>query len=348
MLEREDVVWAYRLCLGREPESEKAIEHWIRNAETRQALVQAVIVSAEFKSRSAPTEQSPFWHYHSSFDALETIKKHANTSIHPSPSHVTNFLGVRIRPDFFPSILSGLGGTVQPVPIPANWHADIAEWASCLRALDLSGDRFVMLELGCGWGCWMNNLGVAAKAAGKKIRLFGIEADQEHFSYAQLALSDNGITQNEYVLTHGIAGKSGSVALFPKVESGINWGGAAIFNPSRTELRDADKSGRYVRVPIVDIAALIRAEKTVDLLHVDIQGAELDLLTEIFDLLCGKVRYVFIGTHSKQIEGGLFDLFTSRGAWKLEMERAAIFRLTDGRPVVTGDGVQAWRNSSLD
>jgi len=348
MVKKEDVVWAYRLCLGREPESEKVIESWIKDAGTRQALVQSIIASDEFKSRNAPTDQSPFWHYQSSFDAIEVINRYANKSVHPSPNYVTNFLGVKIRPNFFPSILTGLGGTVQPVPIPANWHADIAEWASCLRALDLTSDRFVMLELGCGWGCWMNNLGVAAKAAGKKIKLFGIEADQDHFRYAEFALSDNGILKNEYVLTHGIAGKSGSLALFPRIESGINWGGAAIFNPSDAQLKDSLSSGRFVRIPIVDISALIKGEMKLDLLHIDIQGAELELLTEIFDLLCDKVRYAFIGTHSKQIEGGLFDLFTSRGNWKLEMERAAIFRLDDGRPIVTGDGVQAWRNCSFD
>jgi FkbM family methyltransferase len=348
MLEREDVLWTYRLCLGREPESEEVIQHWIRSAGSRQILVQSMLASDEFKSQNPPVDQSPFWHYQSSFDALEIINRYANTSIRPSPNHVTNFLGVRIRPDFFPNILSGLAGAVQPIPIPANWHADIAEWASCLRALDLSGDRFAMLELGCGWGCWMNNLGVAAKSAGKKVKLFGVEADQEHLRYAELALADNGITESEYILTHGIAGKSGNAALFPKIESGINWGGSAIFNPSDAQCRKAVGSGQYVRIPIVDISALIEKEEKIDLLHVDIQGAELDLLTEIIDLLSAKIRYVFIGTHSKQIEGGLFDLFMSRNAWKLEMERAAIFQLIDGRPVVTGDGVQGWRNRSFD
>lgn len=347
MLAKEDVIWAYRLCLGREPESDDAIRHWMTEADSRRELVQSIMTSDEFRIRNGPSNQSPHWHYHSSFDALEIIHRYANPSIRPSAEHVTNFLGVKIRPDFFPEILSGHAGTVQPIPIPANWHADIAEWASCLRALDLSGNRFAMMELGCGWGCWMNNLGVAAKTAGKRIKLFGIEAHQEHFQYAQQALSDNGIVRSEFQLVHGIAGRSASVALFPKIDSGINWGGSAIFNPSDAQLRGADSS-RYVRIPIVDIAALIADERCLDLLHVDIQGAELDLLTEIFELLSKRVRYVFVGTHSKQIEAGLFDLFTGGGNWKLEMERAAIFRLTDGRPVVTGDGVQGWRNGALD
>ena len=348
MLKKEDVVWAYRLYLNREPENATPIEHALKIHSTREALVQSIRNSPEYKNKIGDDKLSPFWHYTSAFDAQGTINEHAKSQIHPSLSHVTNFLGVKIRPEFFPNILADRVGIVEPVPIPANWHADIAEWASCLRAVNLSGDRFTMLELGCGWGCWMNNLGVAAKSAGKKIKLYGIEADREHLNYARSSLSDNGITDKEFVLSQGIAGKAGSVALFPSIESGINWGGTAIFNPNKQQMKEAVDSGKYVRMPVVDIGALIGGEKILDFLHVDIQGAELGLLTEMFDLLCKKVRYIFIGTHSKQIEGGLFDLFMRNKSWTLEMERAAIFSLVDGRPIVQVDGVQAWRNNTFD
>jgi hypothetical protein len=45
-----------------------------------------------------------------------------------------NFLGVRIDPKFFPGILDGRAGEIEPAPIPANWHTDIAEVAGALRA----------------------------------------------------------------------------------------------------------------------------------------------------------------------------------------------------------------------
>jgi Methyltransferase FkbM domain len=352
MITTEDVVWAYRLYLDREPENNEAIQFALKTYRNRKDWIQSIKNSDEYKKKtmgvSLSKEQSPFWHYVSDFDAIGTISKYTKVKNSPSSSHVTNFLGVKIRPEFFPNILAERVGIVEPVPIPANWHADIAEWASCLRSVDLADDQFVMLELGCGWGCWMNNLGVAAKSSGKKIKLYGIEADQEHLGFARSSLNDNGITKSEYVLSHGIAGKRGSIALFPSIESGINWGGTAIFNPNAEQLRQATNSGKYVRMPVVDIPALMKDEKKLDLLHVDIQGAELGLLTELFEFLCSKVRYIFIGTHSKQIEGGLFDLFTSNSTWKLELERPAIFTIVDGHPVVQVDGVQAWRNSKFD
>ena len=349
MLKREDVVWAYRLCLDREPESESVVQYWLGKVKSRRALVLSFLSSDEHTKNFGGGNSSPFWHYQSSFDAIEIINRHKKTGIHPSPSHVTNFLGVKIRPEFLSTTLSEQAGSVQPVPIPANWHADIAEWASCLRSLELSGKRFVMVEVGCGWGCWMNNLGVAAKSMRKEIKLYGIEADEGHLRFARDALRDNGIESDEFVLSRGIAGRAASVALFPKIESGVNWGGAAIFQPTIEQLKEADANEpKYVRIRVIDIDALIKDERVVDLFHVDIQGAELELLSETFDLLSMKIRYVFVGTHSKQIEGGLFDLFLRNSAWRLEMERPAIFQLIDGRPVLTVDGVQGWRNTAID
>ena len=351
MLTREDVVWAYRICLNREPENDQVVTHHLKNCRNRTELVRAFTGSDEFRSKVGGLDaaaQSPFWNYLSAFDAIGTINRYAAKQVRASSAFATNYLGVKTRPEFYPNILTERTGTVEPPPIPANWHADIAEWASCLRSVDLAGARFVMLELGCGWGCWMNNLGVAAKSVGKTVKLWGLEADEQSLRFARLAFNDNGIREDEFTVVQGIAGKSGSVALFPRVSAKEGGGGEAIFNPTGEQLRAASESGQYVRMPVVDIDVLTAHEKRLDFLHVDIQGAELALLTEQFDLLCRKVRYLFVGTHSKQIEGGLFELFTASGKWKLEMERPAVFGLSDGRPVVQIDGAQAWRNCAFD
>lgn len=347
MVSRSDVVAAYNFILGRDPDNEFVIDHWMRTVDDRASLSEAFIQSEEVQSRYSRSVQSPFWHYHSSFDAEELVRRHAAPNITPSPQHFTNFLGVRMRPEIYPPVLADKLGLVEGMPLPSAWHADLSEWGSCLRALEASGDHFTILELGCGWGCWMNNMGVAAKAMGKTIKLYGVEALVDHIDFARQALADNGISQCEYELIRGIAGKASNGALFPLVESGINWGGQAYFNPSDEMIAEKVGSGQYELVPIVDLASVFADVPVIDLLHVDIQGAELDLLTEMFDFISQKVRYVFIGTHSKQIEGGLIDLFSSRDSWKMEMERGAIFKLINGRPEVTGDGVQLWRNMGV-
>ena len=72
-----------------------------------------------------PSNQNPFWHYCASFDPLGLIKKYEVKSLSISPNHLTNFLGVKIRPEFFPT-LSLLPNTIDPTPNPNNFHADVA------------------------------------------------------------------------------------------------------------------------------------------------------------------------------------------------------------------------------
>lgn len=52
-----------------------------------------------------------------------------------------------------------------------------------------------------------------------------------------------------------------------------------------------------------------------------------------------------IGTHSRVIEGDIQRFLLDRG-WTLEMGRACIFGLVDGRPQIQVDGVQGWVNGS--
>lgn len=348
MITTEDILWAYQLYFQRNPSGE-VVQNLTSNLSNVRQLVEFITNSLEYRNMIKSVQKNPFWHYHTSFDAIGIIQKYANRSILPSREHFTNFLGVKIRPEFFPNILNNKCNLVEKLPIPANWHADIAEWASCLRAVDLAKDKFTMLELGCGWGCWMNNLGIAAKSVGKTIKLYGVEADSCHINFAKNALADNQIMANEYVLVQGIAGRNGGIALFPKIHGGVNWGGQALFNLDSNLLKNKLESGRYVKIPIVDIERLLINEDILDFLHLDIQGAELDVLTELFDWICKKVRYIFIGTHSKQIEAGLFNLFiNSSNIFALEMERPAFFKLINGQPVIKVDGVQAYRNKVFD
>jgi uncharacterized protein (TIGR03790 family) len=88
-LTEDDVIWAYRICLGREPENALVLQH----------------------------------HYLSAFDAIGTINRYARQQIEPSPAFVTNVLGVKTRPEFYPRILTGRTCPVEPPPIPANWHS---------------------------------------------------------------------------------------------------------------------------------------------------------------------------------------------------------------------------------
>ncbi len=96
-------------------------------------------------------------------------------------------------------------------------------------------------------------------------------------------------------------------------------------------------------IPLADLAA---EHPRIDLLHIDIQGGEADLVEGCLGTLGDKIAYLVIGTHSRPIEGRLFDALLRTG-WRLEIERPAILSVVGGTPSVTVDGVQGWRNPAL-
>lgn len=322
-----------------------------REAQAEQARLNKVNKRLQRRLAKAPDRDAPsrFFHYSTTFDAVECMRRHAASDLEPSPGHLTNFLGVRISPKFFPTILDGRAGEVEPIPLPANWHADIAEWGATLRAVDLAHETFTVLELGCGWGCWMANTGVAARRSGRVVHMIGIEGDEGHVEFAHEAMADNGFAPDQYTLHRGVAAATEGVALFPRVDhSGEVWGLEPVFGASEDERRHAVETGSHDELPMVSMARVIGEHARIDLLHVDIQGGEADLVEGCLPLLSEKVAYMMIGTHSKQIEGELFSTLLASGDWLLEIERPAILDLTHDRgPVVRVDGVQGWRNLRL-
>ncbi len=313
----------------------------------RDALSNALDVCRARLATEGDDAASSFFFYNSAFDAQEVIYRHALPGLQPHPEYLTNFLGVLIDPKFFPSVLEQRAGQVEPVPIPANWHADIAEWGAALRAVDLASGSFTMIELGCGWGCWMNNTGVAARRAGHAVQLIGVEGDVGHIGFAREACAANGFLPSQVTLHHGIAAAAKGTALFPRQGSaGSSWGLEPVFSATDAQREQAVRSGRYDALPMAPLAEVAAQHARIDLLHIDIQGGEADLVAACMPLLGQKVAYLLIGTHSRAIEGRLFDALLGTG-WQLEIERPCQLRLAGGVPAIHVDGVQGWRNPAL-
>lgn len=338
---RDDVVVAYRVMLGRDPENEAIIAAHIQNCATKTELVRVIAGSPEFLSR-IEFVGSPLFHYHANFDVRSVIRSHLDSTRKPMPGHYVNFLGVAIPTRVF-AALEGKGGQLDSVPIPANFHADMAEWGASLRAVDLARNEFVMLELGCGWGCWMNNTGVAARNRGLPCRLVGVEADEKHLGFAQETLATNGFAPEEFRLIPGIASGRSGFALFPKGGEKEDWGSAPIFDATPVQIEAGVASGKYLRIKSVALEDAMDGHAKIDLLHMDIQGGEARLVEECIELITRRVGYLVIGTHSRPIEGRLFDLLLG-AKWRLEIERPAIIKFRDGQPFTAIDGVQGWRN----
>jgi hypothetical protein len=301
----------------------------------------------EAAKHSLLRQNSPFFHYNTIFDPIAVIRRHAAPGLQPSPGYLTNYLGVRTDPKFFPTLLQDRAGEVEDVPIPGNWHADIAEWGAVLRAVELARDSFTIIELGCGWGCWLNNAGVAARRRGLAVQLVGVEGDESHIGFAREACATNGFSPDQVTLHRGIAAARDGMALFPRQDiGGEHWGLEPVFGASEEERQAAAASGRFDELPMIALETLIAPHPRIDLLHIDIQGGEYDLLAGTLAVCKAKVAYIFVGTHSRSLEGRIMDMMLAEG-WVPEIERPAILKLDDGKPYTLIDGVQGWRNKAL-
>lgn len=291
-------------------------------------------------------QHEALYHYYCEFDAPALLDSFAVGNLTGTPGTVTNFLGVRVPIEVFPQILQALDGQVEGIPDPGNWHADIAEWAAALYAVSQSRQSFRIVELGCGWACWLNIAGVAARQRNLKIDLIGIEGDRNHLTNARATLDENGFTESHFQLIHGVAGPSDGAAIFPDPAAGeAGWGGEAIFNPDKETLAKAEAEPSVQVLTCYPVSKLA-GDGEIDLLHIDIQGAEADFIASNLSDMGSCVRRVLIGTHSRAIEGQLATLFLQAG-WRMEMDRPAIAPLRQGKPVVDIDGVQMWANPGL-
>lgn len=342
MLERDEVVGAFRAMLGRPPESEEVVEHF-RTWASVGDLMHALAGSEEFRQRTAPA--SPFMFYNTRFDGEALILRHEDPARAPAEHMRVNFFGVKVPEQVLPRAVVDLIPAVEGNPLPANWHADTAEFAAALRAVELAGESFTMLELGCGWGCWMNITGVAARNAGKRVHLVGIEGDRHNFELAEAALEANRFAGDDFALHHGIAHAQSGRALFPQQGAEEeSWGLEPVFSTDADAYSAAKASGRYTELPMIGFDALVAEHGRFDLVHIDIQGGEAELVAAAVEALTRSVAYLVIGTHGRAIEGDIIKTLGAAG-WVLEIERPAVLDLE--AMFVSVDGVQGWRNPAL-
>jgi FkbM family methyltransferase len=256
-----------------------------------------------------------------------------------TPGFFTDFLGVKTRLSSVP-VPREWDGKVFGYPVRHGTFHDFAEWVGCLRSVLEARDSFVAVELGAGWGPWIVTAGEAARQRGiRDIKLAGVEGSKQHVSFMRQHLIDNGFDPDAHFIFEGVVGPRDGTARFPVVNDAFaEWGHAADFSKAR--------SAQTEEVPCIALNTLLERYPRVDFLHVDIQGSEHAVLRASRRLLQRKVRRIVIGTHRRQIEDHLFQLFTPMG-WHLEEEAACVYTVKDGQHYLKKDGYQTWRNPRL-
>jgi FkbM family methyltransferase len=269
-----------------------------------------------------------------------------------------SLLGTVLRSEYY---LTWLGPPSYPPPIDEEYF----EWIDLLTAATAAQGRFVFWELGAGYGRWSIRAAAVAGQLGIPIKLTCVEADPTHFGWLRQTLIDNGLDPHTHTLANAAVCGSHGRALLRGSETAraasdyapeLWYGQSIALVPSATFRQRVATVARssvarllrdrapLVGVDAVTLSELLDGSPIVDLVDMDVQGAELETVGSALDLLTDRVRRLHIGTHSTGVEVGLRSALEGAG-WELGTDYSC--GTTADTPfgrVSFQDGVQSWLN----
>jgi FkbM family methyltransferase len=246
-------------------------------------------------------------------------------------------------------------------PPPPAVDEEYFEWLDLLTAVKLARDRFVMLELGAGYGRWGVRGALAARQRGiAAIDIRFVEAEPHHAAMIRESIALNGLDDIAPRIIEAAVSYAGEAIPFvisTDEFNALNWWGQSILRTASHSETEREYFGRPITrniygwdqifVEPVTLEALVADLDRVDLIDADLQGAEGELVARAIDTLSAKVKRIHIGTHSPAIEAETRRVFTKAGwaaMWDFPYHTR---RETPYGPVDFDDGVQSWVNPRL-
>lgn len=338
--ESSAVDWLYYALLGRAPDATEAQAGAALFAQDgRNGLLRQLLLSSAF---SEEVGEDFFW----SLAAARRIPGFARLLAHFPPD-----LTKRPPSDSWSDWL----GTVSRCAIWDKWRgregrnmafrslqAYEVEWTALLEATLMAGPKATFMELGAGWGPWLvrAHAGMGRLKPPGQAQLIAVEADPDYHEILRAHFCANGIDPERHqIIPAAVAPKAGTVSFEAAARKEDTWG-LAVASWSSGE------AGRRP-LPAVSLEELLGKAPSFDLIHCDIQGREIEVLSAcppaLFD---SKVKRLMLGTHGRAIEEAAMKLLGSRG-WILRAEMPCQFKLRPKGARLWRDGAQYWVNPAL-
>ena len=267
---------------------------------------------------------------------------------HPGPvnfakGYWSTWIGSLVRCEFS-SVFPYQVSPFTPPSIP-RFGEDFFEWQTLLEAAEGARDSFCFVELGAGFGRWSGAAAIAARKRNIDIRLISVEAEPNHFRMLRQHLLDNGIDPEKHrLIESAISNQDGPV--YFTVGHSTDWWGQAILPSRDCGFGNWDRA-EVVSLPGVSLAKALDGIGTVDLIDMDIQGAEADVIESSLPILRNRVRRLYIGTHSAEVEGRIRAALSGSDWLPIFDFRCGEVANAESGSFTFGDGVQTWINPAL-
>ena len=286
------------------------------------------------------------------------------------PEHEQDFrvdwAGIRTRITMLPWAPSELAGTTSDrLPVPTDgYRSEAEEYVGLALSLTNERDNYRIVEVGAGWAPWAVMGVTLAKRLGKRAVGLAVEADETRAGWAMQHAADNDIrplriqgssaeipellaaSEAEITVVQAACWFEETTLRFPVLTEDDMGGAVSTDAQGNMDYRGAFFD--HVEVPTVTLQSLIGGDEPTDLLHIDLQGRELDVILPNLELIAQKVRFLAVGTHNRYVEGMLQDQLLKR-EWALLMESPCSTFFDGVKPTLTGfttqDGNQLYANS---
>ena len=286
---------------------------------------------------------------------VDILRNYASASASLEDDHCIDGFGVKTLyecvPFASPDSLN-LARLQHPIP-DDGFHAEGIEYIALLDAVEhfANDGSFVAVEAGAGWGPWLAMAGVVCRRCEvKDTQLIGIEASPERFTLMRRHLDFNQLDQQHGVMVElfeGAVWSHDGVIHFPKSPV-WDMGAAASTDGSDIDYRGQQRA--MLEVSCTRLPSLVGEDREVDFLHIDVQGAEGEVVNSHLNWLNRRVRSMMIATHSRPLEGELMLLLNANG-WMLYREKPCHFGagrvIDDWCGATTVDGSQYWINGKF-
>lgn len=295
-----------------------------------------------------------------------------------------NHIGARSRRKFDVNVGAGSkvsDATPSSIREPKTFHfppldnqlppfdEEYFEWIDVLEAVKASSSKFVMIELGAGYGRWMANAVAALRHIRPNSNLFlvGVEAEPTHYKWLFQNLRDNDIDPRKHLMINAAVSARSEPVYFWTGDPDAWYGQAIADEDYVSELRRnwiaQWRNNAYVgkpglldrlwrrhkhfirKVKCVRLSEILsKVDDIVDIIDIDVQGTEFEVIAESKAVLSERVKRLHIGTHSQEIEEKLRALLPGLG-WELTQDYGCLGeRQTPYGDVTFEDGVQSWIN----
>lgn len=265
---------------------------------------------------------------------------------------VQSVVGARFRRKFTPNMAECVDAFRPPS------GTDYFEWRAVFESVESAGERYVMVDLGAGYGWWGINAAAALRRSSpdKPGQIVFVEAEPAHYEFLQEALADNPFPAVAYETMRAAVGDANGRAWFYTGNSTGWYGQRLILDYHRSHLDEGRKEHVWSEggklktsdgyelseVDVMPLATILSRYGPVDFLDMDIQGTELEIVQSAREAIYERCRRIYISTHSEKIHTGLLEVLGDGFELVVSHPPHSTVETAEGT-VKLLDGVQHWK-----